>query len=211
MEHRHGQELVARVAELVDRALVHVGEPPGVGLEDQDGIARGVERLADAAALGLVLDALADVTDDRDDTQPGVAFEGAEADLDRELAAVLAASEQAEAHAHRPGPRLDAVAGPVRAVDLPEPLGEEVVDRASEEIAAVVAEQLLEPAVDEQDLTRFVRQHDAVGRGVDEAPHGGIGEPDVGERAQRLAVNPGSCALGFPGFCRHRLCLLETP
>jgi hypothetical protein len=87
----------------------------------------------------------------------------AEADLDRKLGAVVAASVELEVGAHLARPRIGHVPRAVREVDAAEALGDEELDGAAEQLAAVVAEELLGAPVDKADATLGVGEHDRVG------------------------------------------------
>ena len=110
MQHRHLQQLVAAVPDLVARALVDVGEAQRVGVEDEHTVAGRIQDLAYLARLGFGLNPFGDVAYDCHDPETAVGLEGAQADLDRELAAVGSAPEQVQARAHRSDARLGAIA-----------------------------------------------------------------------------------------------------
>ncbi len=168
VQHRHLEQLVAAVSDLLARALVHVGELQRRGIEHEYRVAGDVECLPHFTMGRLVGHPFADVAHDRDDPEAVVTRQRAQADLDRELGAVGASAEQHESRTHRSQSRLGAVSRPVGAVHLTEVVGEQVVDRPPEQVTTGVAEEIVELAVAEQDPAVLVGHQQAVGRGVDE-------------------------------------------
>ena len=95
-------------------------------------------------------------------------LDAGEADLDRELGAVLAHREQLDAGAHRPGSRLGEVVGPMLWVGLAEAPWDEQLDQLADQLLPPVAEELLGLAVDEDDLAVAIDPHDRVGHQLQE-------------------------------------------
>jgi hypothetical protein len=89
-------------------------------------------------------------------------------------------------------------------VYLAEAFGQEVVDRAAEEIAPVVAEHLLHLAVHEEDLTGVVGEEDPVGGRVDETPDRAVGQPDVGQGPERFTAHAGRREMDLGVLGGHR-------
>ena len=110
VQHRHLQELVAAVPDLVARALVDVRESQRVGVEDQHTIAGRIQDLADLTRLGFGFKPFGDVAYDCHDPKTAVRTEGTQADLDREHTSVGFAPEQVQTRAHRSDARLCAIA-----------------------------------------------------------------------------------------------------
>ena len=146
-----------------------------------------------AAQLGLEAPALGDIAQDAGhDDRVVVAEHRAERDIDRELAAVLAAAGQLGAAVGGARDRgVEAVRGPrARA------LREEVLDRAADELRALVAEQLLGAGVGEHDPARRVDADDRVRSGL-QHPRPVLGllarrdVPDDAAEEARAALLPG--------------------
>ncbi len=67
VHHRHPEELIARITKLLDRALVHMIEAQGLGVEDEDAVTGGIQDLSHPAKLRFGFDPLADVAHHRHD------------------------------------------------------------------------------------------------------------------------------------------------
>ena len=104
----------------------------------------------------LHLPALAHVADGGDDHVVPPVLEGAEADLDRELGAVLPQGEKSERRAHPPRLRILEIGRPMLHVASPEALREEHLDVLPDELSGAVAEQALGLPIDEPDPTGLV-------------------------------------------------------
>ncbi len=113
-----------------------------------------------------------DVHHGGEDLKPARPEDRRQADLYRELRAVLASSGEVEADAHRPGQRAGQVFGSVGDVSG-DPFGEEELDRLADQLVARVAEGELGLRVDIRDLGAGVDRHHRVGRGLEE------GRPDL--------------------------------
>ena len=151
-EEREGQaqHLLARVSVDALRRRIPVDDRSvqGVG---QDGILGGFDdsRQAAEGLFGLV--AVGDVADGGRDERSGLGLEGAEADLDGELGAVLAEGEQCDPGSHGPDAGGGEVAGPVPGVLAAKPLGDQHLDGLPEKFGPVVPEDPLGLGVDELD------------------------------------------------------------
>jgi hypothetical protein len=121
-----------------------------------------------ALLVALELAAIGDVADPGDHQQAALGGERRQADLDRELAAVLAPAVEIEVGAHRARPRLGDVRRQVMAVPRSHVLGDQYLDRAAEQLVVVVAEHPLGRRVDQHQHAAVVAHHDAVGRGVEQ-------------------------------------------
>src|SRR5439155_438938 len=122
-------------------------------------IGRGLHQAAEPV---LRVPALGDVADDARDDQPVTGLEGAQADLRRKFAPVLAPAGKVEVGAHRPCPRIDEVFGAVLQVHSAYALGQQELDRLLQELAALVAEYLLGLRVGERDAPFAVHPVDGV-------------------------------------------------
>ena len=122
VQHRHPEQLVLGVADLLARALVRVREAERLRVEDEQRVAGDVERVAHLALRGFRDQPVADVAHDGDDPEPLGALERAQADLDRELRAVGRAGRRASARrpssasGARPGTASGARGAPAAAV-----------------------------------------------------------------------------------------------
>ena len=95
-----------------------------------------------------------------------VGLERADADLDGELGAILAATVQIEVATHRPSLRIPQTASLVSAMAVPQPLGDQDPDALSDQLLAAVAEHPLSLCVGERDMAVRVDHHHRVGRGL---------------------------------------------
>ena len=115
-----------------------------------------------ALALASGHHAFADVTDRGDRERAVIGLDARQADLGRELAAVLPAREQLQSGAHRPGARIGEVSRPVGAVRVVEALGHQHLHRLSQQFLAFVPEQRLHLCVDQHDQAVSTDSHDRV-------------------------------------------------
>jgi len=90
-------------------------------------------------------------------------FHGGQADLDRELTSILAASVQFLGSPHRPDRRSGRVACPMLRVGTAVTLGHEHLHLDAEQLVPEIAEQALCPAVEHYDATVMVYDHHRVG------------------------------------------------
>gem|GEM_PF-6444276 len=86
----------------------------------------------EAGTLGFRDLAVGDVADDAGHQHALRGFDGAEADLGRELASVTPPAEELQADTHRACARGVGIGGPVRPVCFPEALGQQHLDRLAE-------------------------------------------------------------------------------
>ena len=128
------------------------------------------ERVVVGQVLELALEALAlgDIPDRRDHEQPVVGLDRAEADLDRQLAAVLAEHEQLTAAAHRPGRRVGGKRRALPHMGGAEPLRQQPFHRLADQLTRVVPEALRRPAGSRRQSDPVIDYHHRVGRGVEQ-------------------------------------------
>ena len=169
--------LEAVEVEQEDRALAAVARGVGDVLGELLVEAATVEELRQRVVVGevlqLVLEALAlrDVADDAGHDDAVVGVQHREHDVDRELGAVLALAPQLEAHAEgdlRVALGRRQHGGEALGDQRAGALGEELLDRAAQDLLAVVAEQLVGPRVGEADRAVLVDLDDRVRRGLED-------------------------------------------
>ena len=180
--------LGARPAE--DRLRLRIPLDHGAGLVHlHEGIERGIDDAArhafDFEQRLLRLAALGDVDDHAEDEQAVRRMDRIEPDLDRELAAVPAQAVQLAARPHAAGFRPRQEAAPMRGMALAHGFRDQRVDRAAEQLAALVAEHALGLGVGEHDLALRVDHDDSARRGVDREAEFLLGEPLLGHVAAR--------------------------
>ena len=125
-------------------------------------LAHLVLRLAPEARALLDPLPLGDVAHRRHHARPPVDHEGREADLGRELGAVVAQAGEVQAEPHRAGTRHRVVTGTVHLVHRPEAAGQQHLDRLADELALRPAEQAFGVAVHVDDEPVLVRDHHRV-------------------------------------------------
>src|SRR5581483_3424180 len=125
--------------------------------------------------LRLDLFAVRYVPNDADHEALAALHDRAEADLDRELAAVLSFPEKLEAGAHGPGSRRRRVLLAMSNVGGVEPLGQQNLNRLSDEVAPLIAEHALGLAIHDADAARRVHDNDGVRRPLEECPKPRLG------------------------------------
>ena len=182
-QHRHvpADRLGGGVAVHARRGGVPERDRPVEGL-GQDGVLRGFDDQCQFADAFLGGSALAHIADRRRDQEPFARLQRAQADLDRELAAIAAQPAQLQARAHGPDLLVGGVAPAVPGVFAAEPLGHQDLDRAAEQFPAPVAEQRLGLGVDQPDRSGAVDDHHRVGRRLQQ---GAERLPGVGRLACR--------------------------
>jgi hypothetical protein len=197
--HRPAEQIGARVAEQLLGLRVDQDHPPLV-VDDDHRVGRRLEQVAE---LRLHLLAVGDVADRGGDQRRLLGLHRREADLGRELAAVLAAAEELEPSRHRPRLRLAEVPGPAPRVHGAELLRHQDLDRLAQQLVAPVAEQLLGLMVDEVDDAVGVDDDHRVRGRFEEAAKPGLqrallAQPLelgdvllVGHHEARVALRPG--------------------
>ena len=123
-------------------------------------------------------------------------MERGEADLGRELAAVLAPAGEVQADTHRTRPRIGDVAGAMPPGGVAHALGEQELDGLVQQLVAAVPEELLGLRVDEHDPPLTIHPDDGVGSGIEQ-----VAEPAAGGRGARperpdLATRDGGGGIG---------------
>src|SRR4029079_19500236 len=96
------------------------------------------------------------------------ALHRAEADLDRELAAVAAPAGEIEPDAHRPRARRVRIALAMSRVPGAETIGHQDLDLAPDQLARLVAEERHDLDVGEHDAAGTIDDHHRVGRGIEQ-------------------------------------------
>ncbi len=140
-----------------------------VGVDDHHRV-RG--RLEQRAKPGVGALAIADVAHGRGDETATLGIEGGEADLGGKLAPVLAATEELDADAHGPRPRIDDVLGSALAMVVVESCGNQDLDGLPDQLFVAVPEEGGRLVVHEDDASRVVRADQRVGRRVQQCARG---------------------------------------
>ena len=168
LELRAGQLTDALPREVAERAVDpdHAAAVVGQRHADRRALERAPEQRLGGRQLRHRALALGDVADRRRHEQALVGLERAEADLDRELAAVLVAAEELQARAHGAGRRVAQIALHVMAVMAAEASRDQLGDAEADDLLALIAEQPLGLRVDERDVTVPVDDHHRVRRGL---------------------------------------------
>src|SRR5262249_4802861 len=149
---RHRLEGHPRGEEPLDHGVVQVAGDPFPVLEHAQvfaGLAKPFARF----------DARSDIAYGRDYEDARRCSERTEADLDRELRAVATPTEQVVTRSHRSRAGLRAISRAVRIVGSAEALRYQFLDGPPEQLRALVFEEVLGLAVDEQDSTGLVGDH----------------------------------------------------
>ena len=147
-----------------------------------------VEHLALALQLRLDALALGDVGDERDGHAAVGRRHVAEADLDRELGAILAPACEIQADSHRADARLGEVPRSMCDMTAPDPFRQEDLERLAEQRAARVAEHPLGGRVDQRDAAGRVDQDDALGGGFENRLGGVFAAAQRGFRQPRVVL-----------------------
>ena len=151
-------QLVAAVAEQPFGLGVHERDA-AVGSDAQHRVGCGLEQ-APELRVGPV--ALAEVADGRRDQDPITRRHRRQRDLGRELAAVAPAPGELYPRSHRASPPVPLVPGTVRRVYRPRTLGDEHLDRLSDQLLARVPEERFDLRIREDDATPVVDGDDPV-------------------------------------------------
>ena len=138
----------------------------------REGTQRG--QLVGLTRRALQCHALADVGDEGDSASSFIGLHEAQTYLYRELAPILPETDQVETLSHRPDPGSSHVRGPVGDVAFSEALGNEELDRLSDQLRPRMAEHGLRPGIEQHDASGRVRGHDALGGGREERPRQGF-------------------------------------
>jgi hypothetical protein len=145
---------------------------PAFAVEDGERILNRLDRAQQAIArepfgrFGAL--ALGDVADRARDEAALLGLERAQADLDRELAAVTAEPEELQARAHAARVGRSRVPASVDLVLTAVARGDELLDRLPDELAARVAEERFGLRVDDRDAAALVHDDDGVGRRLEQ-------------------------------------------
>ena len=123
---------------------------------------------ASRAAVAGGFPPLGHVADRGHDQDALAGVDGGQGDLGRERAAVAAAAGQLDARAHRPGPRVGHVPGPVRRVPGPDRVRDQDLHRLAGQLVPPVAEQPLGLRVHQHDPAVGVDAHHRVGRRLEQ-------------------------------------------
>jgi hypothetical protein len=94
---------------------------------------------------------------DHQENVPGVGV--GQADVDRELGAILVPSDQLHIESTGPSPGVCEVVLPVLGVDLPERLGYQRLDRPADQLVSVIAEQRFGLSIDKPDHALLIHPH----------------------------------------------------
>src|SRR5664279_1959831 len=97
---------------------------------------------------------------DHQENVPGV--DVGQADVDRELGAILVPSDQLHIESTGPSPGVCEVVLPVLGVDLPERRGHQRLDGLADQLVAVIAEQRFGLAINKPDRALRVHPHQGV-------------------------------------------------
>jgi hypothetical protein len=122
---------------------------PAFAIDDDDRVGCGFEETAE-----LLLNFLpcSGVPDDADNQSTPLGLQRAQADLDVELTAVLAAPGEFSAFPHGTGVGLAKIVVAVHGMVLAEPLGNQSLDLHAEQLLTGVTEQALGKLVDNDDV-----------------------------------------------------------
>ena len=194
----------------IDEAAVHAvaQDQPVVGIEQRECVLDALDgaRQPVGGEPRDLLEAhpLGDIADRRRDRLARRPELRREADLDGQLAAVLAAPVEAQPRAHRPRRGLREEAAQVRAVTGAEPLRDQELERPADQLVARVAEQRLGLHVDQLDVRVLADDDDRVRRRVDQRGVVALllGVHEIGDVLD--AMDDGDHAP--PGLVEHRAC-----
>jgi hypothetical protein len=165
-------ELPARAA-APHEAVCAVAQHEAIGaIEDRerslDALDRAQEMTLDAADLILALLAVADVADRCRHQRSAGRAQWAQADLDRDLRAVVLQTVELQAGSHRPRARISNEARAMSHVRSTVALGDQDLDRLTHERAARIAEDALDLQVGEHDASAIIDDHGRIRRGVEQ-------------------------------------------
>ncbi len=151
---------------------------------------RGEELVLDPVGLLLHPPALGDVAYGGRDEQALVGLQRGQGDLDGELGPVLASRVQVSGQTHRAGAWFADIAVAEGHVHAGVAVRHQDLHRLTDELGALVAEQLLELGVDQDDRTVTVDDDHPVGRGLEQSAEElglavllvGLAQPDRNQR-----------------------------
>jgi hypothetical protein len=179
LRHQHLDWLADQLRPHIAKQLLSLGinqHDHTVAVDNHHGIRR---RLEQGAELILCQLPIGDVANGTGDEETRAGCKRAQANLDRERAAILAPGGKIEATAHRPGARRGDVCATVLHMESVQVIGEQHLDWLPEQLGALVAKQLLDLIIDNHDTSGGVDDHDRVGGGVEQRL-----ERDVGGELQ---------------------------
>jgi len=158
------QQLVAAPAEQFDRLGVDKDDAP-LAVDDDHGVRRGLQQV-----LELLVGALAvgDVADGAHHHGALFGVDGAQADLDRKLATILAQAMQLQPRPHGAGAWLAKKAAAVAQVGAAVAVGQQHLHRLPQQFGTGVAKHPLGLGVDEHDAPGHVDHHDRIGGGFEQ-------------------------------------------
>src|SRR5204863_3520820 len=171
------KQLVARVAEQsLDLAVDE--DDLSDAIDHHHAARRGLHRGAEPRFGAL---AGGDIDHGGEHEQSLVGFDRVQADLHRHLGAVLADAVEISPRSHRPGLRVREEVRSVAGMALAQPVGDEELNRLAEQLIARVAEQSLDLAVDEDDLSGAIDHHHAARRRLDHRAEPRVRLPACGQ------------------------------
>ena len=133
---------------------------------DRGGFHEAPEALLAAAERFVELLSVGDVPYGGDDIEPRPDFDGAELHVDRDARSALLAQGDLEADSHRSSIRLVEKAGAVSFVPARDVIGNQVLDRAADQLFGAVGGELLEVVIGEDDDTVGVHHGNGVRQGM---------------------------------------------
>src|SRR6266850_622299 len=158
------KQFAARVPEELFGLRIHQHDV-AVAVHDDDGVRGGFQQPLEFLLRFL---ALADVADRARHEPAFLGLEGAQADFDRELRAVLAPAVELKAHAHRSDTRIGKEAVPMSRMPLPIAFRQQHLDFLTEKLLARIAKQLLRLRVDQNDPAVPIDDDHRVGRRIEQ-------------------------------------------
>ena len=184
---RPAEQLAPRIPEQPLGLGVHQDDL-ALAIDDDHGVRCGLQQPAELRLHPL---AIGDVTDGGGgDEDALLRVHGREADLCRELRAVLAHALEIQPCSHRPRARLREVAASVAWMSGPVALRDEDLDRLAEELVAGVPEEPLGLAVDEHDPAVLADDHQRIGGRLHQPPEPFAAARVAGQLVASRAVSP---------------------
>ena len=159
-----------RIGELIHLEVEHAGDDLEVVLDSMvDLLEQDLLLFQRRPKSGLDQLSVRDVPDRRRYEHALFGLNRAEADLDRELAAVAAQTEELQPGPHRPYPRIGEEPTSMASVSTPEAVGHQCLDWHAQEVLARVLEEPLCLSVDNDDRAFAIDDDDRIWRGFEEA------------------------------------------